>query len=96
MEHLSNKMNKVYCKNFKKLLIRRIDGVKDIATTATPVNVKRKLMSHSYNNTSINFNTPLLRPIGHKKNNHSSIMNRSAKLLSRTQQLVKPFLFIPK
>ena len=93
---LSNKMSKVYCKNFKKLLIRRIDGVKEITTTATPVNVKRKLMLHSYNNTSVDFNTPLLRPLGHKKNNHSSIMNRSDKLLSRSRQLVKPSLFVPK
>ena len=96
MEHLSNKMSKVYCKNFKKLLIRRIDGVKEITTTAAPVNVKRKLMLHSYNNTSVDFNTPLLRPLGHKKNNHSSIMNRSAKLLSRSRQVVKPSLFVPK
>ena len=85
MEHLSNKMNKVYCKNFKKLLIRRIDGVKDIATTASPKVTKRKLNFHSYNKTSINFNTPSLHPLGHIKNNHSSIMNRSAKLFQEHQ-----------
>ena len=51
IEVMSNKMNKVYCKNFKKLLIRRIDGIRDIHINTTP-NEDEHNYSHSKTTTS--------------------------------------------
>lgn len=73
--HLSNKMNKVYCKNFKKLLIRRIDGVKDVNIVSTPVNKNKTLKFIGLYNKQKSLHTPQIK----------KMFNKSAKLDIKTK-----------
>ena len=74
IEVMSNKMNKVYCKNFKKLLIRRIDGIRDIHIPTSPCEEEK---IHTPINTTISFR-------------HSAIstnyINKTSKFILRTPQ----------
>lgn len=72
IEVMSNKMNKVYCKNFKKLLLRRIEGIRDIHIPTSPCEEEK---IYTPINTTISFR-------------HSAIstncINKTSKFILRT------------
>lgn len=72
--HLSNKMNKVYCKNFKKLLIRRINGVKDVNIVSTPVQKNKTMKLIGFYSKQKSLDVPQIK----------NMFNKSAKLDLKT------------